>query len=134
MLNDVKLCGRLTADPELKQTPNGVSVTSFSLAVERDYLSGQDKVTDFINLVAWRNTAEFICRNFGKGKMMIVGGELQVRSYKTQNGENRYVTEVVVNKVWFAGDKPTAQQNPAPYSTEDVTYTEMMTNDDDLPF
>lgn len=106
MLNQVTIQGRLTADPELKKTAQGTSVTSFTLACDRDYQSSGDKKTDFIDFVAWRVNAEFICRNFHKGKMMLVTGRLEKRNYKAQDGTNRYVTEVVVEEVYFAGDKP----------------------------
>lgn len=106
MLNKVILQGRLTADPELKSTQTGTSVCSFTLAVDRSY---GEKKADFINCVAWRNTAEFISKYFGKGKMMIAVGELQVRQYTTNNGEKRYATEVIVNEANFAGDAAKAQ-------------------------
>ena len=104
MLNDVKLQGRLTADPELRKTTTGTSVASFTIAVDRDYQSGEAN-TDFINIVAWRGTAEFVSKYFKKGKMILVGGSIQVRSYTTKNGEKRYATEVVADKVWFCGDR-----------------------------
>ena len=111
MLNKVILQGRLTADPELKATQAGVSVCSFTLAVDRSY---GEKKADFINCVAWRNTAEFISKYFNKGKMMLACGELQVRQYTTNNGEKRYAIEVMVSEVNFAGDssKP-AEAAPA---------------------
>lgn len=132
MLNQVNLCGRLIANPELKTTPNGVSVTSFTLAVERDYSNGQERETDFINIVAWRGTAEFASKYFTKGKMMIVNGYLQVRKYQTQNGENRYVTEVIADKVYFAGDKAKADES-ANFS-ENNGFTEIDETNSDLPF
>ena len=94
MLNRVILMGRLTADPELKQTPNGISVTSFSLAVDRNFAGkGTERQTDFINCVAWRQTAEFISRYFGKGRMMAVEGSLQVRNYVDKNENKRQAVE-----------------------------------------
>lgn len=105
MLNEIILHGRLTADPELKNTNSGKSVTSFSLAVERDFSTGDEKITDFINIVVWGNTAEFVCKYFRKGKQMLVRGSLQTRKYQTQNGENRTAYEVRADKVWFSGDK-----------------------------
>lgn len=130
MLNLTVLQGRLTDDPELKATPSGKYVTSFSLACERDFSTGDDKETDFINIVAWNKTAEFITKYFTKGKQMIVRGSLQVRKYQTQNGENRYVTEVLADKVYFCGDK----QNPT--QSENNDFVEIPTTDDsdDLPF
>lgn len=109
MLNKIMLQGRLTDTPELKNTPSGVSVTSFSLAVERDFAQNGKKETDFINCVAWRNTAEFICKYFEKGRMLIACGSLQTRSYKAQDGTKRNVWEVVVDSVNFGGDKPKEQ-------------------------
>lgn len=105
MLNEIILQGRLTDNPELKTTNSGKYVTSFSLAVERDFSTSGEKETDFINIVAWNKTAEFITKFFTKGKQMLVKGSLQVRKYQTQNGENRYVTEVLADKVYFCGDK-----------------------------
>lgn len=115
MLNKVILQGRLTADVELKSTQNGVSVCSFTLAVDRSY---GEKKADFINCVAWRNTAEFIAKYFGKGKMLIAVGELQVRQYQTQNGEKRYATEVIVDEANFAGDAAKAAE-PAVAADDD---------------
>lgn len=105
MLNKVILMGRLTGDPELKTTPSGASVTSFSLAVERDYKSGDERKTDFITVVAWRNTAEFICRYFQKGRLMAVEGRIETRKYTDKQGNNRTAFEVVADKVFFCGDK-----------------------------
>ena len=104
MLNRVILMGRLTADPELKTTPNGVSVTSFSIAVDRSYVkSGEERKADFINIVCWRQTAEFVCRYFGKGSLIAVEGQLQSRSYQAKDGTNRYIVEVVADNVQFTG-------------------------------
>lgn len=112
-LNKVILMGNLTADVELKTTPSGVNVCSFSIAVGRR-LSKEQQVnpdavkTDFINIVAWRNTAEFISRYFSKGKSIVVVGQLQVRSYTAQDGSKRYVTEVVADEVTFGSSAPEA--------------------------
>lgn len=130
MLNKVMLQGRIVADPELKTTNSGVSVVSFTLAVDRDYQTNGERQTDFINIVAWRGTAEFISRYFTKGKMMIVCGTLQVRKYTAQDGTNRYVTEVVAESVNFGGDKPS---NAAPAeSNSDSELTPLPS--EDLPF
>ncbi len=152
MLNKVILMGRLTTNPELKKTPAGVSVTSLSLAVERSYKDKNgDKATDFITVIAWRNTAEFICKYFAKGYMIAVCGELQTRKYQAKDGTNRYVTEVVANEVSFTGEKhdnqgsqpaaaqqPTqqpVQQLPVQHQTSDEGFiNEPMLTDDDLPF
>lgn len=117
MYNAVTLMGRITRDLELKTTPSGVSVLSFSLAVERDYVAkGEERQTDFINCVAWRNTAEFISRFFAKGSLILVAGQLQTRKYQNKDGNNVTVTEVVVDKASFTGEK---KQTGAPTTTGD---------------
>lgn len=106
MLNRVILMGRLTADPELKTTGSGISVTSFSIAVDRSYVKqGEERKADFINIVCWRQTAEFVCRYFGKGSMIALEGQLQTRTYQAKDGTNRYVTEVVADNVSFTGER-----------------------------
>ena len=109
MFNLVVLTGRLTADPELKTTPNGISVTRFSIAVNRNYGSGEDRQTDFINIVAWRNSAEFVSKHFRKGNMIGIEGSIQTRKYQDKDGNNRTAFEVVVNNVQFVESK----KNPA---------------------
>lgn len=105
-LNKVILMGNLTADPELKQTPAGVSVTSFSIGVSRRFKDANGQYqTDFINIVAWRQTAEFICKFFRKGKPICVVGSLQTRNYTDQQGNKRYVTEVVADEATFTESK-----------------------------
>lgn len=102
MLNIVNLQGRLAADPELHTTPTGVEVTSFRIGVTRDYNRNQ---TDWINIVAWRKTAEFICKYFSKGSMILLQGSIQSRSYKDKNGNNRTAHEIVADRVWFGEQK-----------------------------
>jgi single-strand DNA-binding protein len=109
--NKVILMGRLTADPELKQTPSGAAVTTFTLAVDRRFSNGENKQCDFITIVAWRQTAEFICKHFGKGQAMLVCGELQTRSWKDKDGNNRYATEVKADEVNFCETKKEAEGN-----------------------
>ena len=105
MLNKVILMGRITHDLELRQTPNGVSVLSFSIAVDRSFArQGEERQTDFIDCVAWRQQAEFISRYFGKGRMIAVEGELQTRSYQDKNGNNRKAVEVVIDRASFTGE------------------------------
>ena len=133
MLNLIVLQGRLTADPELKTTPNGLSVTSFSIAVDRNYQNTSERQADFIPIVAWRQTAEFICRNFTKGKMIIIEGELQSRKYTDKNGNNRTVLEVIANNVQFAGDKAKADEG-ANFGGNNEDFTEVDADDSDLPF
>lgn len=111
MINNVTLMGRLTALPELKTTTNGSSVTSFCIAVERRYKSQSgEKVTDFINCVAWKHAAEFICRYFTKGDMIAITGEIQTRKYTDGNSITRTAVEVNVDQVSFCGSK--AAQEP----------------------
>ena len=109
-LNKVILAGRLTAEPELKQTQSGISVLSFSIAVNRRYVKSNDgqqaqQQTDFINLVAWRQTAEFISRYFHKGSCLCVTGSIQTRNWQDQQGQKRYATEVVVDEAMFVDSK-----------------------------
>lgn len=106
MYNKVILMGRITKDLELKTTPAGVSVLSFSIAVDRKYQQkGEEKKTDFFNCVAWRNEAEFISRFFHKGSAILIEGELQNRSYKDKNGADKWVTEIIVDRACFTGEK-----------------------------
>jgi single-strand DNA-binding protein len=107
MLNRAILQGRLVADPELRHTQSGVAVASFRIACDRDYRSKDPNAqnADFINIVAWRQTAEFISRYFSKGSMILVDGRIQVREYTDNNGQRRYVTEIVADNVNFAGSK-----------------------------
>ncbi len=106
--NKVILVGRLTADPELKQTGTGLSVCSFSIAVNRRYSKADQgqPTADFFTVVAWRNTAEFVCRSFRKGRPILVCGQLQNRSWTDNNGNKRYVTEIVADEVDFVDSKP----------------------------
>ena len=132
MLNSVVLIGRLTADPEHKQTPSGISVTSFSIAVDRNY-NGKDgnRQTDFINIVAWRNTADFICRHFSKGQMIAVEGSVQTRSYEDKNRNRRTAVEIVADSVSFCGDR--RQETASDTEVIDENSFEEI-SDDDLPF
>lgn len=107
MLNRIVIMGRLTRDPELRRTQNGTAVTSFSLAVERDFKNREsgEKATDFIDVVAWRQSAEFVCQYFGKGRMAIVEGRLQIRDWKDKDGNNRHSAEVVADNIYFGDSK-----------------------------
>ncbi len=143
MLNKVILIGRFTRDPELRSTPQGTSTCSFSLAVDRNYQSaGGERQADFINCVAWRQTAEFISKYFQKGNMVCVEGSIQTRSWKDNEGNNRYATEVVVDRSYFVESKKSAQESSA-MSTAPVFNDSPFGNlpdptplgtDDDLPF
>lgn len=133
-LNKVILCGRLTADPELKNTPSGVAVCSFNLAVNRKYQKDSEKKADFITIVAWRQTAEFICKYFLKGSAIIICGELQTRSWKDADGKNRYATEVVASEVSFAESK-NASANISITAEESTSEGFVVVEDEDsLPF
>ena len=105
MLNRVILMGRIVADPELKQTPNGVSVATFRLAVERNYQpkDSNERLCDFISCVAWRQTGEFITRYFSKGSMIVIEGSIQTRQYQDKNGNKRTAVEVIADQAYFAG-------------------------------
>ena len=149
MLNKAILMGRLTKDPELKYTPSNVAVTTFTLAVDRNYArQGEQRQTDFINIVAWRQTAEFVAKYFTKGQLVAVSGSIQTRTWDDTEGKRHYVTEVVADDVYFAEGKrdssgqPAAQYQPpvqapaannyqAPQQTADF---QMSPDDDDLPF
>ena len=140
MFNLVVLTGRLTADPELKTTPNGTSVTSFSIAVDRRYRSGEERQTDFINIVAWRSSAEFITKYFKKGSLIGIEGSIQTRRYQDKNGNNRTAFEVVANNVQFVESKrdssPMGDDVPASFSNADTNdFADLGdATDDDLPF
>ena len=106
MINRVVLMGRLVADPELKTTNTGISVTSFRIAVDRNYVkAGEQRQADFFDIVAWRSSAEFVCRNFSKGSLIAVDGQLQSRNYQTKDGQNRTAIEVVADNVSFTGER-----------------------------
>jgi len=107
MLNHIVLMGRLTRDPELRRTGSGVPVASFTVAVDRDFGSreGGEKETDFIDIVAWRNTAEFVSKYFTKGRMAVVSGRLQIRNWNDKDGNKRRSAEVVADNVYFGDSK-----------------------------
>lgn len=134
--NKCILQGRLTSSPELKQTQSGTAVTSFSLAVDRRYSKDEEKKCDFITIVAWRQTAEFICRYFGKGQAILVCGELQTRSWD-DNGQKRTATEVVASEATFCEskkDSDTHNQNGTPSEFKTSPYVPQAYTDPDLPF
>ena len=135
-INKVILGGRLTADPELKQTQSGVSVCSFSLAVNRKTGKDQEQKTDFIECQAWRQTAEFISRYFKKGSSLCIVGNIQKRNWKDQNGNNRYATEVIVDEALFVDSKNDSQgtAEQAPSFTPQNTNFEEIDPDSDFPF
>ena len=115
MLNHIVLMRRLTRDPELRRTGSGVAVAAFTLAVERDYSGrdGAEREADFVDIVAWRNTAEFVAKYFAKGRMAVVSGRLQIRPYTAKDGTNRRTAEVVADSVYFGDSKrDNPQQTP----------------------
>lgn len=139
MFNIVILTGRLTADPELKTTTSGIPVTSFSIAVSRRYRSGEEQQTDFIRVVAWRQTAEFVSKYFKQGSMIGIEGSIQTRRYTDRDGNNRTAFEVVANNVQFVEskrDNASAQGGamPASFNNTDADDFAEIATDDDLPF
>ena len=138
-MNHITIIGRLTATPELKTTPNGTNVCSFTVAVERKF-KGADRnpVTDFIDCVAWKHTAEFLCKYFDKGVRVAVAGELQTRFYEDKDNKKVKVCEVVVNEIEFADGKVQASERPTSTDTTnevpDVDTFEVVPDGEDLPF
>ena len=150
MLNKIFIMGRLTRDPELRRTQNGTAVTSFTLAVDRDFKNADGtKDTDFIDVVAWRNTAEFVSKYFSKGRMAVVSGRLQIRNWEYKDGNKRKTAEIVAESVYFGDSKrdgqnafaaapsssefkPLPSTTPVPFSSPDMPQMEI--GDDDLPF
>jgi single-strand DNA-binding protein len=133
-LNKICIMGRMTADPELKNTPSGTSVVSFTIAVDRDFKDKQtgEKQTDFIDVTAWRGTAEFIHRFFGKGRVMVVDGRLQMRKWTDKDGNKRTSAEVVAENVYFGDAKSGGASESAP---ADLPWNKHVEDDDDgIPF
>lgn len=157
MLNVVAIMGRLVADPELRTTPAGHSVCSFRIACDRSYVQqGQERQADFIDIVAWRQQADFVSRYFQKGSMIAVEGSLQTRNYQDKNGNNRTAVEVVANNISFAGAKRQDGQSAPSYEQQTTSHVQqakaaqnapqpaytqgsmddfaVINDDDDLPF
>lgn len=144
MLNCAVLMGRLVADPELKTTSNNISVTSFRIAVDRNFVKqGEEKQADFIDIVAWRSTADFVCRYFHKGSMIAIQGSIQTRNYEDKQGNKRTAVEIVADNVSFCGSKGENTANTASYTPTPTNATqgnfgggfESIDDDDDsLPF
>jgi single-strand DNA-binding protein len=151
MLNKIFIMGRLTRDPELRRTQSGTAVTSFSLAVDRDFKSQSgEKETDFIDVVAWRSTAEFVAKYFTKGRMAIVEGRLQIRPWTDKDGNNRRSAEVVADNIYFGDSKRDSAGDMGGYSAPAYTapaggysapvgggssgFAEIDEEDGDLPF
>lgn len=135
MLNHIVLLGRLTRDPELRRTASGISVAAFTLAVDHDYTDeGGNRGVDFIDIVAWRSKADFVCKYFTKGQMACVTGRLQIRNWTDKDESKRRTAEVVADNIYFAGSKQSKSSNaqqPAPAPGE---FTELTDEDSDLPF
>ncbi len=146
MLNRIILMGRLTRDPELRQTQSGVSVANFSLAVDRDFKdkSTGEKGTDFIDIVAWRSSAEFVSRFFTKGRMAVVEGRLQLRDWTDKDGNKRRTAEVLAEHVYFGDSKRDAEGGaesggaytppPAEPGSGGAEFEELTDDDGELPF
>lgn len=150
MLNVVAIMGRLVADPELRTTGNGTNVCSFRIACDRNFVQqGQERQADFIDVVAWRQSAEFVTKYFQKGSLVAVEGSLQSRQYQDKNGNKRTAVEVLANQINFAGGKkpggqpaddggeapPKDYREPAPaYSQGSADDFAVISDDDDLPF
>lgn len=133
MLNHITIHGRLTADPELKQTQSGVSVCNFIVAVDRSYKNGEEKQTDFFTVVCWRGLADMVSKHFAKGKEILVSGEMQSRKWQDNDGNNRVSWEIQANTVDFCGSK--GNTNP---TTENATQGDLNAvvddTESDLPF
>ena len=145
MLNKIVLMGRLTRDPELRHTQSGNSVVSFTLACDRDYAAqGTEKETDFVDVVAWRNTADFVSKYFSKGRMAVASGRLQIRNWQDKEGNKRKTAEIVADSVYFGDSKRDSSDGPAPTEFSRLPDTtpvpfpgsdmQQMGLDDDLPF
>ncbi len=157
MLNKAILMGRITRDPELRYTPNNVAVCTFTVAIDRRFVrQGEERQADFINVVAWRQQAEFVAKYFTKGRMINVVGSIQTRSWDDQNGTKRYATEVIADEINFCGDSRSdngqggqtpSYNNSAPQQYQQQSAPQQFNNgpsqpggfepidvDDDLPF
>lgn len=141
MLNSIIIMGRLTSDPELRSTSSGLSVTTFTVAVDRNYAKpGEEKKTDFIPVSAWRSTADFVSKYFRKGSMIAVQGSLQTRNYEDKNGNKRVAFEVLADQVSFCGSKSeggtynNASNNASSYNNSSADDFSSVVDDDDLPF
>lgn len=131
-MNRAIFIGRLTKDPELKTSQNNISILTFTIAVDREFKREGQPTADFINCVAWGNTAEFISKYFTKGRMIAIEGSVQTRSWEDNDGKKHYVTEIPVRRVEFCGDKPKNSNNSVA-NTESNDFDGEVP-DDDLPF
>lgn len=132
MLNHIALMGRLTRDPELRHTGSGIAVASFTLAVDRDFRSdSRERETDFIDIVAWRSTAEFVSKYFAKGRMAVVSGRLQIRNWTDKEGNKRRSAEVVADNIYF-GDSKKSDDSEA--YAQPGSFTGLDDSDEELPY
>lgn len=137
MLNHATIMGRLTKDPELRRTGSGIAVTSFTVAVDRNFENNGERETDFLDCVAWRGAGEFVARNFHKGKMIVVSGRIQQRRWTDKDGNKRRTTEIVADEVHFAGDKkdsPSGGDTPGYVGNPEQDYAPIEGEDAQLPF
>ena len=135
MLNVVAIMGRLVADPELRTTQQGTNVCTFRIACERSYTQkGQQRQADFVDIVAWGKTAEFINQWFGKGDLITIVGRIEVRSYEDKNGNKRTATEVIAEEALFGGSKSTGKAEEKPAESEQGGFEEVEGDPNDLPF
>lgn len=133
MLNTITIMGRLTKDVELRRTATGTAVASFTLAVDRDF--SKDNETDFIECVAWKNTAEFVSKYFSKGRMAIVSGSLQIRNWTDKDGNKRKTAEVIANNVYFGDSKRSDEPTEAVSADfSESEFTPLTGDDNGLPF
>ena len=133
MLNHIDIMGRLTADPELRRTGSGVAVASFKIACDRDF--GQEKETDFIDCVAWRQTGEFVSKHFTKGKMIVVSGRLQIRKWTDKDGNKRSTAEIVADNCYFGDSKKESTHTGfVPNNAVPNNYAVLEEDDAQLPF
>lgn len=133
MLNRITIMGRLVRDPDIKTTPSGVNVANFCIACDRDYANGDQKETDFVNIVSWRGTADFVKRFFTKGRMAVISGRLQIRNYTDKDGNKRTAAEVVADSVYFGDSKPSNGGSQA-QAAAPTDFPELPDDDSELPF
>ena len=134
MLNHITIMGRIARDIELRRTGAGVAVASFTVACDRDFGQDGQKETDFIDCVAWRGTAEFVDRNFSKGKMIVVSGRLQIRKWEDKNGNKRSTAEIVADNVYFGEKKDVGQKYEEAMAGQTQDFVVLDGDTDDLPF
>lgn len=133
-LNHIVLMGRMVKDPEKRTTASGVSVCNFTIAVERDYKNGDERVADFVECVAWRGAADFVEKYMGKGRMVVVSGSLQSKKWQDKDGNNRTSWEVQATNVYFADSKKDGAEQSSPATTQTPGYEDLGNDESVLPF